>query len=175
MIYHLQQWAFCLKHCAKMCLLASSPERLPNSIHCIALSLISYLLLGLLLVDGQRSYLQVFGQILLELGLLALITYVGLRLKKALPRMGQTLSALVGVNLLMTAISIPVYRLVIDNNVTGESLSQIEINLALAIIAWNLAVVSLIFKRAFDIGTLVSAMITFNYFMLYQFLIIVLH
>jgi len=169
---HLKQWIHCLKHCVMMIFLASSPERLPNSLYCILLSLISYLLVGLMLVDVHRSYFTIIGHITLELTLLSLITYVVLRLKKTLPRMLQTLSALIGTNLVMTSISLPIYSLFIGNNLSGESFSQLEINLSIGLIFWNLAVLSLIFKRAFDIGTLVSAMISFNYFMLYQFLIV---
>lgn len=175
MIYHLTQWVYCLKQYVLMSLLSSSPERLPNSIQCIGLSLVSYLLVGLMLVDVQRSYPTIVGQISLEFGLLCLIAYVGLRIRKTLPRFYQTLSALVGVNLIMTTVSLPIYRLVIDNSLSSESLTQIEVNLAVALILWNLAVLSLIFKRAFDIGTLVSAMITFNYFVLYQLIIVWLY
>jgi hypothetical protein len=169
MTYHLKQWMQCLKHCTKMALLSSSPERLPNSYHCIALSLISYLLVGLMLVDMQRSYLTIIGHIALEIILLGLITYVALRLKKKLYRLIRTLSALIGTNLIMTSISLPIYSLVIGNSVSAESFTQLEFSLS---IFWNLAVLSLIFKRAFDIGTLVSAMISFNYFVLYQLIII---
>lgn len=175
MIYHLTQWAYSLKHYLMMSLLSSSPERLPNSIQCIALSLVSYLLVGLMLVDAQRGYLTIVGQISLELVLLSLIAYVGLRLRKTLPRFYQTLSALIGANLVMTAVSLPIYRIIIASSLSSESLTQIEVNLAVALILWNLAVLSLIFKRAFDIGTLVSAMITFNYFVLYQLIIVWLY
>jgi len=175
MIYHLTQWAYSLKQYVMMSLLLSSPERLPNSIQCIALSLVSYLLVGLMLVDAQRNYLAIFGQIALELILLSLIAYVGLRLKKTLGRFYQTLSALIGVSLVMTAVSLPIYRLVVESSLSSESLTQIEINLAVALILWNLAVLSLIFKRTFEIGTLVSAMITFNYFVLYQLIIVWLY
>lgn len=171
MTYHLKQWMHCLKYSAMMTLLSSSPERLPNSVHCIVLSLISYLLVGLMLVDTQRSYFTIIGHISLELILLSLITYIVLRLKKTLSRMVQTMSALIGVNLIMTSISLPIYSLIIGNSVSNESFTQLEINLSIALIFWNLAVLSLIFKRAFDIGTLVSAMISFNYFVLYQLII----
>lgn len=86
--------------------------------------------------------------------------------------MVQTLSALIGTNLIMTSISLPIYSLIIDNSASNESFSQLEINLSIALIFWNLAVLSMIFKRAFDIGTLVSAMISFNYFVLFQLIII---
>jgi hypothetical protein len=62
--------------------------------------------------------------------------------------------------------------LVVGNNGANESLTQFEIYLSIALIFWNLAVLSLIFKRAFGIGTLASAMISFNYFLLYQLIIV---
>ncbi|MFT5977131.1 MAG: hypothetical protein ACI9YO_003323 [Gammaproteobacteria bacterium] len=172
MTYHLKQWMHCLKHCAMMTFLGSSPERLPNSLHCIVLSLISYLLVGLILVDAQRSYLTIVGHITLELILLILITYIALRLKKTLPRMVQTLSALIGTNLIMTSISLPIYALVIGKSGSSESFTPFEVYLSIALIFWNLAVLSLIFKRAFGFSTLVSAMISFNYFLLYQLIIV---
>jgi hypothetical protein len=154
MTYHLKQWMHCLKQCAMMTLLASSPERLPNSLHCIVLSFISYLLVGLMLVNVQRSFSIIVEHIALELILLTLITYIALRLKKTLPRMVQTLSALIGTNLIMTSISLPIYSLVIGNSGSSESFTQFEVYLSISLIFWNLAVLSLIFKRAFDIGTL---------------------
>ncbi len=172
MNYHLKQWMQCLKQCAKMTLLASSPERLPNSLHCIVFSFMSYLLVGLMLVNMQRSYSTIIGHIALELILLTLITYIALRFKKTLSRMVQTLSALIGTNLILTSISLPIYLLVVGNNGANESLTQFEIYLSIALIFWNLAVLSLIFKRAFGIGTLASAMISFNYFLLYQLIIV---
>jgi hypothetical protein len=175
MAYHLKQWTHCLKHCAMMALLASSPEKLPNNVYCILLSLTSYLLVGLMLVDEQRSYLIIVGHIALELILLTLITYVTLRIRKTLPRMLQTMSALIGTNLIMTSVSLPLYSLVIDHNVSAQSVSQLEINLSMALIFWNLAVLSLIFKRAFGLGTLISAMVSFNYFVLYQLIILWLY
>lgn len=172
MLNHLQQWLVCLKHYALMCLFVSSPARLPPGLHCILLSLFCYAMLGFALVDTERSYIIVLLQILLELGLLALICYAGLKWKDKLPRFSQTFSALVGVNLLLSAISIPVYHALVQQSDGVASVNQAAINVTMLIIFWNLAVLSLIFKRAFDITTLLSAMISFNYFLLYQFIVI---
>jgi hypothetical protein len=86
--------------------------------------------------------------------------------------MVQTLSALIGTNLIMTSISLPIYALVIGKSGSSESFTPFEVYLSIALIFWNLAVLSLIFKRAFGISTLVSAMISFNYFLLYQLIIV---
>lgn len=173
MIAHMQniigQWLASLKHYILMCLLLSSPERLPYNVYCVALSAFSYFLIGLLLVDEQRSYSLVCAQILLELGMLGLIAYWGLRWKKSLGRFLQTFSALLGVNMIITAVTIPVYRTVTQN---GTDVDNLLIYVTLIILIWNLAVLSLIFKRAFTISTHLSAMISFNYFVLYQFIVI---
>ena len=171
MMSHMQiiigQWLLSLKHYGLMCLLLSSPQRLPCSPHSIALTVFSYLLLGSLLVDEQRSYAAVCAQI--TLGMLGLIAWVGLRWKTSLARFEQTFSALVGINMIITAVTIPVYRSVTDYT---ESMDNLLIYVTLVILIWNLAVLSLIFKRAFEISTHLSAMISFNYFVVYQFTVI---
>jgi hypothetical protein len=163
------QWLASLKHYILMCLLLSSPERLPYNLYCVALTATSYFLIGLLLVDEQRSYSVVCAQILLELGMLGLIAYWGLRWKKVLERFLQTFSALLGVNMIITAVTIPIYRSVTQN---ATDVDNLLIYVTLVILIWNLAVLSLIFKRAFTISTHLSAMISFNYFVLYQFIVI---
>jgi len=162
-------WLVSLKHYILMCLLLSSPQRLPYNLYCVGLTGFSYFLLGLLLVDSERSYAVVCAQIALELVMLALITYIGLRWKDSLTRFLQTYSALLGINVVITAVTIPTYGLVADSS--GEGINLL-IYVTLAILIWNLAVLSLIFKRSFEISTPVSSMISFTYFATYQFLVI---
>ncbi len=172
MFYTFKQWLLSLKQYALMCLLLSGPDRLSVSLHTILLSLFCYCLIGFALVDEQRSYLTIIMQIALELSLLILVSYIGLRWKNLLPRLPQTFSALLGVNLIISAVSIPVYRfLVQDFNSQGEPNST-AINITMMVIFWNLAVMSQIFKQAFNINTLPAAMISFNYFLVYQFMVV---
>ena len=163
------QWLLSLKHYLLMCLLLSSPERLPYNVYCVALTAVSYFLIGLLLVDEQRSYSLVCAQIILELGMLGLITYWGLRWKKSLTRLQQTFSSVLGVTMVITAVTIPLYRFAIQHQ---NNIENLLIYVTLIILIWNLAVLSLIFKRAFEISTHLSAMISFNYFVVYQFIVI---
>jgi hypothetical protein len=158
------QWLFSLKHYLYMCLLLSSPDRLPYSPYPIALTGLAYLLIGLLLVDAERSYLLICAQILLELGMLGLIAYFGLLMKQSLERFLQTFAALLGINVVFTALSIPAYRFIVAGSGDGNLLLLITVIL----LVWNLAVLSLIFKRAFEVSTHLSAMISFFYFVLYQ-------
>jgi hypothetical protein len=163
------QWLLSLKHYLLMCLLLSSPGRLPYNVYCVALTAVSYFMIGLLLVDEQRSYGLVCAQIILELGMLGLIAYWGLRWKKSLTRFQQTFESVIGVNLIITAVTIPLYRFAIQHE---NNIENLLIYVTLIILIWNLAVLSLIFKRALEISTHLSAMISFNYFVVYQFIVI---
>jgi hypothetical protein len=147
-----------------MCLLLSSPDRLPYNPPILFLTGFVYFLVGLMLVDDRHSYTLVCAQITLELAMLGLISYVGLQARNSLPRFQQTFSALLGTNAIITAVTIPVYRLVAVDTANDNLL----IYVTLAILIWNLAILSLIFKRSFEISTHLSAMISFGYFILFQ-------
>lgn len=161
----LGQWLYSLKHYLLMCLLLSSPERLPHSPYSLPLTGLVYFLAGLLLVGPERSYAIVCLQILLELLMLGLISYLALRWKQRLTRLQQTFSALLGTNLLFTLLAIPIYRM---GSVSGGADDNLLVYAILVLQVWNLAVLSLIFKRAFEVSTQLSAMLSFGYFIIYQ-------
>ena len=166
------QWLLCLKHYLLMCLFLSSPERLPYNPFCTLISLFAYFLIGLLLVDEQRGMASVSAQIFLEVIMLALVAYAGLYWKKSLMRFQQTISALIGINMVISAVTIPVYHLVSNGGDSAANGDSLLVYSTLLIVVWNLAVLSLIFKRAFSISTQLSAMISFNYFVIYQFVVV---
>ncbi len=157
------QWLYSLKQYLLMCLLLSSPERLPYSPYPLLLTGFAYFLLGLLLVDPERGYAVICAQILLEMAMLGLISYLGLRWKESLSRWLQTFTALLGINVIITAATIPVYYLGINNEDSNYGLLLDIVQI------WNIAVLSLIFKRAFEISIRLSAVISFAYFIVYLF------
>ena len=159
------QWLYSLKHFMFMCLLLSSPQRLPYSPYPILLTGFAYFVIGLLLVDEHRGYAVICAQSVLEMVMLGTIAYLGLRAKDSLARWLQTFTALIGVNVVTTLVSIPFYYLGIDNEESSYVLALYFIQI------WNMAILSLIFKRAFEISTQLSAMISFTYFVVYLFLV----
>ena len=159
------QWLTSFKHYLLMCLLLSSPDRLPYNPAILFLTGFVYFLVGLMLVDDRHSYALVSAQITLELTMLGLISYVGLQARNSLPRFQQTFSALLGTNAIITAVTIHVYRFVAGTEIADNNLL---IYVTLAILIWNLAILSLIFKRSFEISTHLSAMISFGYFIIFQ-------
>lgn len=166
MQYIIGQWLRSLKQYVAMSLFLSSPDRLPYNPYCTALSIFFYYLLCLGLVDETRSFTELSAHLTFELGLLALFVYAGLRWRGAVPRFQQTFSALVGINMLITLASILLYR--ID---TGSE-NMLDNPLFYLLLVWNLAAMSLIFKRAFEISTHLSAMLAFNYYVIYQLTLI---
>ena len=172
MTYHFKQWLISLKHYVLMCLFVSGPDRLPTGLNNILFSLFCYFIIGFSLVDEQRSYATIVIQIAIELALLALVIYTGLNWKKLLSRLYQSFSALLGVNMVISAVSIPVYEVLTQDFNSDAELSRNVLNVTLVLVLWNLAVMSLILKRALNINTAFAAMISFNYFVVYQFLII---
>ena len=171
----IRQWLFCLKHYALICVFASSPDRLPYSINCIQYTIFAYFLLGFSLVDEQRSFAVVSLQIMLELVLLAGVSFLGLKWKQKLSRFSQTYSALVGVNLVISAVMLPLFQFLSTDNSNQASIESSLLYATMLMVFWNLAVLSQILKRAFEINTVMSAMIAFNYFVVYQFLVIWIH
>ena len=78
------------------------------------------------------------------------------------------LIALLGTNVIITAATIPAYRIVTSSAGVDENLL---IYVTLVILIWNLAVLSLILKRSLEISTHLSAMISFSYFIMYQVIV----
>lgn len=161
------QWLYCLKHYVYMSIFASSPDRLPYRLDCLVFTIFCYCLLGLMLVDEQRNYGMILFQITLEVSLLALICYLGLLWLKKLPRFAQCFSALIGVNFVISAVSIPLANW-LAADVSNENLGSWILTVTMIMVFWNLAVMSQILKRSFEISTIMSAMIAFNYFVVYQ-------
>lgn len=157
----LGHWLASLRHYVWLCLLLSSPERLPYNPYAFALSVCAYFGVGMLLVDESNSVAVIAARILLEMAMLAAIVRTGLGMRKWPERFPQTFSALVGINLVITAVSIPLQKII---GVNVEGTSPLAFYLFVAILVWNLAAVSLVFKRAFEISTPLSAMISFGYF-----------
>ena len=155
-----------------MCVFVSGPQRLPHSVACIAVSIFAYFLIGFALTNEHRGYGMVVFQILLELAMLSLIAYVGLRWKDMLNRFTQTCSALVGINLVVSAVTIPFFHLFSDNSSSTDQIDNQILLATMLLVFWNLAVLSQIFKQAFETNTVMSAMIAFNYFLVYQFVVV---
>lgn len=161
-------WLQNLRQYLYLCLLSSSPERLVFNPYAFALTLLSYFGLAAFLVDEERGYGTLAAHLILELVMLALLARGTLHLKGLLNRFEQTYSALVGINLIVTAVSALLQGLLVND---AEAPRAMAFYLFVAILVWNLAVMSLIFKRALEISTRTSAMLSFGYFVIYYIIV----
>ncbi len=162
----------CLSIYFKIAFLKASPEQLPFNINCVFKAFLIYCAINLFLLDTHASFNNVLMQIFIELSLLTLFVYLGLKIKRTPERFFQTLSALVGIGMVISLISAPIFYLFIPQFLAGEEVSQSAINITLLLIVWNLLIISHIFKRSFDISTFMAAALSFNYLILFEVIVI---
>jgi hypothetical protein len=165
-------WLVCLRHYLTMALFRSSPASLPYHPYTLGLTLGAYVLVALILLAGERSVHSILMQVSIEVAILYLISYFMLIYMGKPERLVQTVSALFGVNLVIGFISIPLFMALPPS--TAEHISPLTLNVSLLILFWNLAAISLVFKRAFEINTLAAGFIAINYFLVYEFILLYL-
>jgi len=149
----------------------SSPSNLPYCPNCLLFSLIAYIACGKFLMGETRSLLMIAIQIFIELFILYLISSIMLKFANKTERLQQTVAALIGVSLVISFVSLPIMAILPDIR-DGDTINSLTVQVSLVILIWNLAVISLIFKKAFEIRTILAGFLSFNYFLLYQFLIV---
>ncbi len=170
MLKPLSQWLASLPRLIKISLLMESPAALPGSRNALLLTVLAYFLVGYVALGDKYPVPVILAQVGLEIAILGSISFLFLKLKGKLQRLLQTLYALIGVNLVISVLSLTVLTLIQpDGELQPDSW---QLKLQLAILLWNLAAVSLIFQRAFEIRTLLAAFTAFNYLLLYEFLLI---
>ena len=171
MVKLLSEWLFCLKLFVQMTLFNATPARLPYSPACLILTLVAYLIAGQILLGDQRSFLSILAQIALEFIILLTISFVTLRIGSKIERLLQTMTALSGVSLIISIVSIPIL-FVLPEPISDNEINPVTLQINLLLLLWNLAVISLIFKRSFEINTLAAGFIAFNYFLLYELILL---
>jgi hypothetical protein len=170
MSHVLKLWLVCLKHYVKMCLFLSSPSNLPFNPNTVLVTLLAYVMAGYALLGSDRSLLSIIGQILIEVGILYAISSIMLKLIKKPERLIQTMSALIGINLIVSLVNIPVFYLL--SSPTPDQLSPMAFEINIILLVWNLAIISLIFIRSFQIHILLAGFMAFNYLLLYEFILV---
>ena len=167
----ISEWLYSFGLYLRICLFMASPSDLPASVRSLQLTLVAYFIAGLFLLRDQYGPLQVLAHIAIEMGIFYALCFLVLRWQRRLQRMLQTMSALVGSSLVVSLVSIPVSLLLPQMTPTGEiNTSAMTVNLML--LFWNLAVISLIFKRAFEVPTIAGGFVAFNFFLIYELIVI---
>jgi hypothetical protein len=162
-------WLQNLRQYLYLCLLSSSPERLIFNPRAFALTVFAYFALAALLVDAENGFGAIASRLLLELVMLALVARGTLHLKGMSNRFAQTYSALVGINLIVTAVHALLQFYLVGDIETSR---KAAFYLFIAVLVWNLSAMSLVFQRALEIPAPLAAMLSFGYFIVYYVLVV---
>ncbi|MCP4076293.1 MAG: hypothetical protein GY744_08925 [Gammaproteobacteria bacterium] len=166
----LSVWFNSLKHYLQLSVFSSSPAKLPFSPASVILTLVAYITVGELLLGAERGLLSIIIQIGIEVLILFTITFIVLKITRKPERLLQTLSALIGVSLIISLVSLLIMSALPDSS-NADEINPLIIQANIILLLWNLAAISLIFKRAFEIRTLTAGIIAFNYFLFYEYLL----
>ena len=170
-LHLLRLWLYCWVQFLRLALFISTPAKLPWNPALLLLSLAAYLLVGQWILGDSRPFSDILLQIGIEVGLLAAISFIALRLQGHGERFVQTLHALIGVNLIISLLSYPLIELLPDP-MHNDQPNMLAMQLSLLLLVWNLAAISLIFRRSFEISTLFAAFLSFGYFLVYEWLLL---
>ncbi len=166
----LRLWLYCWVQFIRLSLFLSTPAKLPWNPALLAMTLVAYVLVGQLILGGIRPFADILLQIGIEVALLAWVTAIMLRLRQHRERFVQTLHALIGVNLIVSLTSYPLMEL-LPSPMRDDQPDMLAVQLSLLLLVWNLAAISLIFRRAFEIGTLAAGFLAFGYFLVFEWLL----
>lgn len=162
----------CLKIYYKMSFFKASPDQLPFNASCAIKALAVYCVINFGLLDTHSSVFDVLLKVAVEMGLITIFLKIGLKVTQKPERFVQTFSALIGIGMIISLFSIPIYYLFIPQFLQQQDINQTVINITVLLLVWNLAVISYIFKRALEVSTLMSAVIAFNYLIVFEIIII---
>lgn len=165
------EWIICLKIYLRMCIFISSPSQLPPGLACIALTFVAYLVVGLLWLADQQGIPAVVTQVGLEVSILYAFSFIILKFRNKIERLRQTMSALIGSSLIISMVSIPILS-ILPEAPAEDQINALTLQVNLLLLFWNLAVISLIFKRAFEISTIAAGFIAFNFFLLFELILL---
>jgi len=158
-----------LKLFAGLCLFRRGPEDIPYIPPLLGMLLGLWMVLQLLAATLQvgLTVAQMVGAQLISLGLILGASAMILAFKGLQARWLQTALALIGVDLALTLVSLPLLLL---GHAAGGTPALVN-GLYLLLISWQLAIQSFIFHRAFAVGPLLGLALAFGLFIL-TFLVI---
>ncbi len=145
------------------------PQDIPASRFLFIFTLIGYVLMSLLHLELRAvdSWQENLLLSVLDIVLLLLLFYVLLAVFRRSSRYLQTITALLGVNLLVTALQLPLYvwRHLID---AGPDVMTLPDMALLVLLVWFLAIVAHVMRHALEIPYAGAAVISIMYFVLFQ-------
>ncbi|MGK0674626.1 MAG: hypothetical protein ABWU16_08220 [Halothiobacillaceae bacterium] len=152
-----------------ICLLRAGPQDLPVHPRLPIGLAGAYVLVGGMVLASQLSFAEGAAQAGLDALLLAAFVWGVLRFRGFPERFIQTYAALLGVNLLLTLLSWPLFAMApLDPASTRLSAAQVGL---LLVLLWTLIAQGQIWRSALEVGAGLGLLLAFAYFMVASLII----
>lgn len=150
-----------LNNFVDLCLLRIGPQDLPVSVSLLMTLAGLNILVGLaVIVDARTGAASALGESIFDTGLVLTALYLGLRTQNRLPRFAQAATALMGSELLLGLLALPLIS-------WSRQPDTIEAGLLLLVlIIWSLVVMGHILRHTFEIGFGFGVGLAFGYTLL---------
>jgi len=150
-----------------ICRLIKRPQDIPASKNLLTICILVYSLLSIFIANLYQETEQAILGSIVELGLLLLFSWAILQASGKTVRWIQTVTALIGTNMVINIIALPAYVLISFNGVNelaeGSSTHSLGL-LVLAILAcWNIAIMSHIVKHALETHFAIALFVVLSY------------
>ena len=145
-----------------ICLLRAGPQDLPASQFLLALTAGLYLFTGVALILVDYSLLDSLGQVLLDVGLLGVVTYILLSLRRHPRRFVQTYSALMGTGTLLNLGAAPLLLGIHAAETYGAGMGLFGL-LWFVLIIWSMLVTGHIFQHALEVPLFAGILVAMCY------------
>ncbi len=157
-----------LRQLLGLCLLRVGPEALPGHWRLPLWLALAYILSGGLMFMQDDGLAVGMAQAAMDATLLAGFVWVTLKMRAHPERFIQTYAALLGISLVFTLVSWPIFEALPDEFGNEWSWAQIAL---LGVVLWSLVAQGQVLRRALDVGAGVGLLLVFVYFMFSSLLI----
>ncbi len=135
----------------ELCLLRTTPQRLPAAPVLLGLTLAANLLVGALMIQSTRgSFIAALIESLSDSGLALSVLYLGLTAVKRQKRFLQAGTAILGTGALLGVVGLLLLAIHVPSNESSD-LAEFLVVLWLLLMAWNILVLAHILRHTFDL------------------------
>jgi len=155
-----------------ICLLRAGPQDLPASMFLLRVAIATNIVFGSLMAYPDRGMPQAFIEVLFDFALLTLLLYGVLHWRQKAERFSQTLTALMGTNVILSFFAMPVVY-TITGAPEGETAGW-ALQMFLLLVIWNITVMAHILRHSLEMHIGYTLVMSVGYVVLAGFLTLTL-
>ena len=153
-----------------ICILRAGPQDLPSSLFLLRLVVVLSTVVGVLLNLPTEGFSQSLAIALFNVVFLSAFLYLGLKLRNKLARFRQSLTAMMGSNIIIGLVMMPFMFTLVSAKLDGES-SPVALQMFLLLLVWDITVFAHIIRHSFDIRLGYGFVVSLGYLILSWMLI----